>query len=92
MLRSAIRNLSRPKDDEPIQTHINWYINQGYRVMSQTDASAQLVKPKVFSFMWALIWLIVGLGIGLVLYLIYYASKKDKTVYLSVVDGKVRTS
>lgn len=88
---SALRNLSRPKDDEPLQAHIDWYVKQGYRVVSQTETSAQLVKPKVFSLVWAILWFLVAV-VGLIVYLIYYASKRDKTVYLTVVDGTVRAS
>jgi uncharacterized membrane protein len=88
MLRGVIRNLSRPKPNDPLQAHIDWYVQQGYRVVSQTEASAQLVKPKAFSFVWALLWFLL-LGVGLIVYLLYYASKRDKTVYLTVADGAV---
>lgn len=81
MLRNAIRNASKPKDDAPLQQQIDWYVGQGYRVMSQTETSAQLVKPKQFSFVWAFLWFLL-LGVGLIVYLLYYASKKDQTVYL----------
>jgi len=66
-------------------------VNQGYRVVSQTDSSAQLVKPKEFSFIWAFLWFLL-LGIGVVVYLFYYASKKDKSVYLTVTNGIVSDS
>lgn len=85
MLRAAVRNLSRPKKEEPLQEHINWYLDQGYRVASQTETSAQLVKPKGFSFVWAFLWFLC-LGVGLIVYLLYYAAKKDESVYL-VTDG-----
>lgn len=67
---------------------LNWYVRQGFRVVSQTESSAQLVKPKVFSFVWALLWFLL-LGVGLVVYLLYYAAKKDKTVYLTSAGGCV---
>ena len=89
MLR-AVRNFSHPKTDAPLQTHIDWYVSQGFRVVSQTDSSAQLVKPKQFSFLWALLWLL-ALGIGLIVYLLYYIGKHDQTVYLTVVEGVVRS-
>ena len=88
MLRGAVRNLSRPGKDKPLQEHIDWYVNQGYRVVSQTDTSAQLVRPKTFSFVWAFLWFLC-LGFGLIVYLLYYAAKKDKAVYLASAGGSV---
>lgn len=82
---------SRPRAEDPLQVHIDWYVRQGYRVQSQTETSAQLVKPKAFSFVWALFWFL-GLGVGVLIYLFYYAAKRDKTVYLSVTDGVVTAS
>jgi len=79
---------TRPKDTDPLSAHVAWFVSQGYRVQSQTDAAAQLVKPKVFSFVWAFLWFL-GFGAGLIVYLIYYAAKNDKQVYLTVSDGKV---
>lgn len=76
----------RPRADAPIQQHINWYVAHGYMVVSQTDTSAQLVKPKVFSFVWALLWTLVAL-VGFLAYVFYHiAIKKEKTVYLTVGD------
>lgn len=60
------------------------YVGQGYRVVSQTDYTAQLVKPKVFSLFWALIWLLFTVGIMFVVYLFWYAAKRDHQVYLTV--------
>ncbi len=75
--------IGRPKPDAPLQEHVNWYVHQGYRVASQTENSAQLVKPKQFSLIWALLWLLV-FGVGILIYVFYYMAKKDKTVYLTV--------
>lgn len=66
-----------------LQRQIADLTRKGYRVVSQTDTTAQLVKPKTFSFLWAIIWFL-ALGIGLLVYLIYYWSKRDQTVYLEV--------
>jgi len=86
MLRGAIRNLSRPKDTEPLGAQIHWYVKQGYRVVSQSETHAQLVKPKQFSFVWAFLWFLC-LGVGLIVYLLYYAAKKDQQVYLTAPDN-----
>jgi hypothetical protein len=45
--------------------------------------TAQLVKPKKFGFIWALVWFLL-FGIGLIVYLLYYWGKRDQTVYLEV--------
>ncbi len=75
--------------ESQLQYHIDWYVQQGYRVISQTETSAQLVKPKEFSFVWALFWFLI-FGVGVLVYVFYYAAKKDATLYLTVApDGTV---
>jgi hypothetical protein len=67
------------------------YIRQGYRVISRTPTTAQLVKPKKLSLLWAIFWAIVGLGFGLLFYIAWYYIKSDKTVYLTVdAQGRIR--
>ena len=45
--------------------------------MSQTDTSAQLIKPKQFSIrVAALIWFLL-FGVGLLIYIFYYVGKRD---------------
>lgn len=66
------------------------YVKRGYRVQSRTDTEAQLVRPKRFSFFWAFLWFLL-IVVGLLVYLLYYASKKDETVYLQVDElGRVK--
>lgn len=69
------------------------YTAQGYRVVSQTDTTAQLVKPKRMSCGVALLVLLISiftLGILFVLYLIWYIAQKDEQIYLEVdVQGNV---
>jgi hypothetical protein len=70
-----------------LERHIAQFVARGYRVTSRTEATAQLVRPKEFSFLWALLWLGVTLcvcGLGILLYLLYYLAQKDKIVYLEV--------
>ena len=71
-----------------LQAEVSKYVRDGYRVQSQTDTTAQLIKPKKFSWLiFLVLLLIVGFGI---IYLIYYLVKKDKAVYLTVDEfGKV---
>ena len=66
-----------------LQREIAAYVKRGFVVQSQTDTTAQLVKRKKFSFLWALLWFLLA-GVGLVVYLIWYAAKRDQSVYLSV--------
>jgi hypothetical protein len=60
-----------------LQREIHRFIQQGYRVVSQTDTTAQLVKPKRFSLLW--FFLLLGL-----FYIPFYLFARDKTVYLTV--------
>lgn len=73
-----------------LEKEVASYSRRGYRVVSQTDTTAQLVKPKQFSFLWATLWLFV-FGIGLLVYLFYHWSKKEEVVYLMVDEyGRVK--
>jgi hypothetical protein len=65
------------------------YSRQGFRIVSRTDTTAQLSKPKEFSVLWATLWFLV-FGIGVLIYVFYYMGKKDEIVYLEVgPDGAV---
>ena len=59
------------------------YVRMGYEVRSRTQTTVQLVKPKKFSFFWALVWFLL-FGIGLIVYLLFYWSERDQTIYLEV--------
>lgn len=73
-----------------LEEEIRKYVKKGFQVVSRTDLTAQLVKPKKFSGLWALLWFLV-FGVGLIIYLIYYGTKRDEQVYLEVDEkGKVR--
>jgi hypothetical protein len=72
---------------------LDWAISQrirlGYRLAARSDTTAQLVKPKSFNAVFAVICvlLIVLFGVGLVLLIIYfiaYLAQKEKSVYLEV--------
>ena len=75
--------------DEIMQTEIMKRTKQGWRLVSQSDQGASMVKPKKFSVGWAILWTLL-FGVGLLVYLLYYMTKKEKLVYLSVVDGRVK--
>lgn len=65
------------------------YIRKGYRVASQTRTSANLVRPKKFSFLAFFLLLLFGVVPGLV-YFAWYLAKKDKSVYLYNDAGTLR--
>lgn len=72
-----------------LDKEVEWYVRHGYRVTARTATTAQLVKPKRFSLILALLGLLL-LIVGLVIYLLIYASMGDSTVYLSVdPEGKL---
>lgn len=66
-----------------LEQEIQSYVRRGYRVLSQTDTSAQLIKPKKFSFLLAVLLFII-MVLPFILYLLWYMASKDKTVYISV--------
>ena len=83
--------LTIEKNQEILQHEINSYVKNGFRVISQTDTTAQLLKPKKFSLLWAVFWFLI-LVFGLIIYLFYYLAKKDEQIYIEVTaTGKVIT-
>lgn len=66
-----------------LDREIDKYVRAGFRVVSRTPTTAQLVKPKEFSMFIALLGFLF-LFVGLVLYMLIYMAEKDQTVYLSV--------
>ncbi len=77
------QEMSQSQRTELLQQEITKYVRKGFHVVSQTETTAQLVKPKNFSLLWALLWFLL-FGIGLIIYLIWYWSRRDQTVYLEV--------
>ena len=67
-----------------LQDAIRDRVRRGYRVLAQTDTTAQVVKPKRFSIVAFLFWSIISLGLGLILYPAWYLAKRDRQHYLSV--------
>lgn len=75
---------------EILNRQVAAYSRVGYRVVSQTDTSAQLVKPKSFSCLWASLWFLF-FGIGLLFYLFYYWGKSETTLYIAIDEyGRLR--
>lgn len=78
-----MNTISLEKRREILNRTIANYSRQGWRLISQTDTTAQLVKPKSFSCLWATLWFLL-FGIGILIYLFYYWGKKEDTVFISV--------
>jgi hypothetical protein len=86
------RLVLRPGFDEPVseaersrelEVEIAQYMHDGFFVRQRSATTAQLVRPKKFSFIWALLWFLL-FGIGIIVYLIYYAAKQDEGRYVEV--------
>lgn len=56
---AASTDSARDRQRQRLQTEINRYVGRGFRVLNQTDTTAQLVKSKKFSLLWFFIWLIL---------------------------------
>ena len=66
-----------------LQQEIGRYVRQGYQVVSQTDTTAQLLKPKQFATLWFILWLLTG--VVWIFYLLYHlAMKREGRIYLEV--------
>jgi len=72
-----------------LQRMIARYTRYGYRLDSETETSASMVRPKKFSFLPALLWFLV-FGVGVFVYIFWYMSRSDDTLYLHTEGSKVR--
>jgi multisubunit Na+/H+ antiporter MnhB subunit len=75
--------ISEAERSRELEEEISQYMGRGFFVRQRTATTAQLMRPKRFSFLWALLWFLV-FGVGIVVYLIYYAAKQDQGRYLEV--------
>jgi len=75
--------VSEAERTRELEEEIAQYMRDGFFVRQRTAYTAQLLRPKRFSFIWALLWFLV-FGIGIVVYLIYYAAKQDEGRYVEV--------
>jgi hypothetical protein len=84
--------ISEAERSRILDEEIGEYMREGFFVRQRTASTAQLVRPKKFSFIWALVWFLM-LGVGLVVYLLYYAAKQDEGRYVEVDEyGTVRAT
>ena len=81
-----------PTREAILDREVAAYVRRGYRVISRTPTTAQLLKPKTFSLILAFIGLLIAV-VGLLIYLIFYFASRDSQVYLTVdVNGKIHRS
>lgn len=74
---------------DTLESDIQRFAAQGFRVVVRTKTTAQLIRPKRFNLIAACAWLLV-FGIGIVFYLFYFLAKSDDMVYLSTAsDGSI---
>lgn len=72
-----------------LEAEVQRFVAQGYRVAARSPTTAQLVRPKTFNVVAAVLWLLVLL-VGLLIYLLVYAAQSDDAVYLTVgPDGEI---
>jgi hypothetical protein len=81
--RAQPRRLSEAERSQRLDQEVDRYVRAGFRVVSRTPTTAQLVRPKTFNMGCAILGFLFLLA-GLLLYLLYYVSKRDSTVYLTV--------
>jgi len=82
--------LTQTQRQQILDREIAKYTKRGFQVTSRTETTAQLRKPKKFSFLWAFLWFLL-FGIGILVYLFYYWSKKDEVVFVQVDEhGRVK--
>lgn len=76
------QQLSQEQRSEILQKEIRKYVKQGYRVVSQTSTTVQLMRDKSFS---------KGCGcLALPLYLIFWLGRRNPSVYIEVDEhGKI---
>jgi hypothetical protein len=79
----AVIQPSAPAAGDVLQGTAAYYVQRGFRVVNQTPTSVQLVRPKKFSFLWAVAWFFLC-GFGVLVYIFYYMGKRDSQIYLSV--------
>lgn len=63
---------------------INYYVPLGYRVINQTDATAQLVRPKQFSFLIAAFTFLCTFSVLFWLYILFFIAMKDAVMFIAV--------
>lgn len=89
MGRMAATMLSDARRGAILDDQIERFAALGWRLATRTPMAAQMVKPKQFSAVAAILWLLVC-GVGVLVYLFLYLAQQDQMVMLTVrEDGQV---
>ena len=72
-------------DPRAFETAIADYSARGFLLVSKTEASALLRKPKQFNVLLAILGAVLCL-VGLLVYVIFYATQQDEVVEVRLVD------
>ncbi len=76
------------KAKELLHATIGEFVVRGFTISAQTETTVQMVKPRRFDFLPALLWFLV-FGVGVLIYVFYYMSKRDETVYIRIHGDEV---
>ena len=80
----AVRTVS-VGDPRAFETAIADYSARGFLLVSKTETSALLRKPKQFNVLLAILGAVLCL-VGLIVYVIFYATQQDEVVEIRLVD------
>jgi hypothetical protein len=78
--KKAWASQQRAKELVPLREQIAHFNQRGFRVVAQTSTTAQMVRPRKFSFFWFIVSVLTC--IGPIIYLGWYLAKKEETIYL----------
>lgn len=79
----TVMSLGASQRSAALDAAIRQYVASGFRVVSQTPVTAQLVRPKQFSCAIATLSLLV-FGVGFLVYVFYFAAMRDDVYFLTV--------
>ena len=71
------------KSKEKLDKLVVYWNKRGFQVISQTETSAQLIKPKKFSLIIAIVLFVLAV-FPFVIYLLWFLSKKDDKIFIQV--------
>lgn len=71
--------------DETLDNLISRYTRKGFKIVSRTQTTAQLVRDNKFSCLIASVTFLF-FAIPFFIYLFWYLSKREKTIYIQIVN------
>lgn len=88
MMESKVEIEEQTMAGKALGDYVAELAQEGYVIQKQDENSAQLVRKKKFSALWAAAWLL-GFGVGVIFYIFYYLAKRDDFAYLQQSGGVV---